>query len=79
MISYAFDNEEVVTVDLAQGEEIPEELKFAWCDVIGDNAVFERMSFKRIGYNIPIEEWRDSALKQLIVVCLCLWMAYQKH
>ena len=27
MISYAFDNEEVVTVDLAQGEEIPEELE----------------------------------------------------
>ena len=67
MISYAFDNEEVITVDLAQGEEIPEELEEGLLDsdVIkwAHNAVFERMSFKRIGYNIPIEEWRDSAVK----------------
>ena len=67
MISYAFDEGEVITVDLAQGEEIPEELEEGLLDsdVIkwAHNAVFERMSFKRIGYNIPIEEWRDSAVK----------------
>lgn len=67
MISYAFDNEDVVTVDLAQGEEIPDELEEGLLDsdVIkwAHNAVFERKAFERIGYTIPIEEWRDSAVK----------------
>ena len=67
MISYAFDNEEVVTIDLAQGEEIPDELEEGLLDsnVIkwAHNAVFERKAFERIGYTIPIEEWRDSAVK----------------
>lgn len=67
MISYAFDDEDVVTIDLAQGEAIPDELEEGLLDsdVIkwAHNAVFERKAFERIGYTIPIEEWRDSAVK----------------
>lgn len=67
LISYAIGDNEVKTVDLACGEELPEELEEALFDSgyikWAHNAVFERQSFKRIGYDIPIAEWRDSAIK----------------
>lgn len=67
LISYAFDNEDVITIDLAQGEELPEEFEEALFDETilkhAHNAVFERLSFKRIGYNIPVEQWRCTAVK----------------
>lgn len=67
LISYAIGDNEVKTVDLACGEEIPEELEEVLFDSgyikWAHNAVFERQSFKRIGYDIPITEWRDSAIK----------------
>lgn len=67
LISYAFDTDDVITIDLAQGEEIPEDLEEALFDenVLkhAHNATFERLSFKRIGYNIPTEQWRCTAVK----------------
>lgn len=67
MIGYAFDDEPVRVIDLASGEEIPEEVEEAFFDedVIkhAHNAAFERRSFKRVGYDIPVSQWRCSAVK----------------
>lgn len=67
LIGYAFDNELVKVVDLLSGEDIPEELEDALFDVNckkhAHNATFERLCFKRIGYNIPAEQWYCTAVK----------------
>lgn len=67
IIGYAIDDGPVIIVDLAQGEEIPEELEEALLSEeylkIAHNAVFERRSFKRIGFDIPIEQWYCTAVK----------------
>lgn len=67
IVGYAFDNEPVQIIDLAQGEELPEEFEEALFDdnVLkhAHNATFERLSFKRIGYDIPVEQWRCTAVK----------------
>lgn len=61
LVSYAFDNEDVVIVDLAQGEELSKEFIDALYDSTikkhAHNAVFERTAFKRVGYDVPIEQW----------------------
>lgn len=67
ILSYAFDNGPVICVDLAMGEEIPEELEEAFFDDTVEkwahNATFERVSLRRIGYNIPISQWHCSMIK----------------
>ena len=67
IIGYALDDGPVKIVDLAQGEEMPEELEEALldpdCVKVAHNAVFERLSFKRIGYNIPAEQWYCTSVK----------------
>lgn len=67
LISYAFDNAPVQTIDLLSGDEIPEEFEEALfdedCRKHAHNAVFERLSFKRIGYDIPTEQWYCTAVK----------------
>lgn len=67
IIGYAFDDEDVKIVDLAQGEEIPEEFEEAMFNPDirkhAHNAVFERRSFQRIGYDIPVEQWYCTAVK----------------
>lgn len=67
IIGYALDNNPVSIVDLAQGEEIPEEFEEALldpdCVKVAHNAVFERLSFKRIGYNVPAEQWYCTSVK----------------
>lgn len=67
ILGYAFDDEPVKIIDLLQGEEIPEEFIEALydsdCRKHAHNAVFERLSFKRIGYNIPAEQWYCTAVK----------------
>lgn len=67
IIGYAFDDEDVVIVDLAQGEDMPEEFEEALFDPNirkhAHNAVFERQSFKRIGYEIPVENWYCTLVK----------------
>ena len=54
-------------VDLAQGEQMPAEfiegLLDPDCLLHAHNATFERLSFKAIGYNIPADRWRCSAVK----------------
>lgn len=67
IIGYALDDGPVNTVDLAQGEKMPEEFEKALldsnCTKVAHNAVFERLSFKRIGYNIPAEQWYCTSVK----------------
>ena len=67
LISYAFDDAKVVTVDLASGEQMPQELIEAFADVsclkVAHNAVFERLAFKRVGYDIPSSQWYCTAVK----------------
>lgn len=67
IVGYAFDDGPVQIIDLAQGEELPEEFEEALFDPNvrkhAHNAVFERRAFKRIGYDIPIEQWHCTAVK----------------
>ena len=67
IIGYALDDGPVKIVDLAQGEEMPEEFEEALldpdCVKVAHNAVFERLSFKRIGYNVPAEQWYCASVK----------------
>lgn len=67
IIGYALDDGLVKIVDLAQGEEMSEEFEEALldpdCVKVAHNAVFERLSFKRIGYNVPTEQWYCTSVK----------------
>ena len=67
IIGYALDNGLVNIVDLAQGDDIPEEFEEALfdpeCIKVAHNAVFERLSFRRIGYDIPAEQWYCTSVK----------------
>ncbi|MGL4568164.1 MAG: DNA polymerase, partial [Fusobacteriaceae bacterium] len=57
----------IKTVDLASGEPLPEELLNMLKDPnilkCAHNATFERLAFKAIGIDIPINQWRCSAVK----------------
>lgn len=67
IIGYALNDNPVKIVDLAQGEEMPEEFEEALldpdCVKVAHNAVFERLSFKRIGHNVPAEQWYCTSVK----------------
>lgn len=67
ILGYALDNGPVRIVDLAQGEEFPEEFEEALldpeCTKVAHNAVFERLCFRRVGYNVPPEQWYCTSVK----------------
>lgn len=67
ILGYAIDNGPVVIVDLLQGESIPVEFTAAFNNPNvhkhAHNAVFERLAFKRIGLERPINEWYCTAVK----------------
>ena len=67
IIGYAFGNNNVVIVDLACGDEIPEEFEEALLNPEvrkhAHNAVFERTAFKRVGYDTPVEQWYCTMVK----------------
>lgn len=67
IVGYALDNGPVNIIDLAQGDDMPEEFEEALldpkCIKVAHNAVFERLSFKRIGYIIPAEQWYCTSVK----------------
>ncbi len=70
IIGYAIDNNSVQIIDLLGGGKIPN-IPHSFLSLLRDpnvlkvahNAVFERLAFKRIGYDIPIEQWYDTAVK----------------
>ena len=67
MIGYAIDDGPVKQIDLAQGEEITEEFEEALfdseCKKHAHNAAFERLCFKRIGYDTSVSQWHCTAVK----------------
>ena len=67
IVGYAIDDGPVQIIDLAQGEELTEDFEDALfdpeCIKVAHNAVFERLSFKRIGYDIPAEQWYCTSVK----------------
>ena len=67
IIGYAIDDNDVKIIDLAQDDDMPQEFLEALRDPkvrkVAHNAVFERLSFKRIGLDIPIEEWYCTSVK----------------
>ncbi|MCI1574713.1 MAG: DNA polymerase [Weizmannia coagulans] len=70
LFAYAFDDEPVQCIDLAQGEEIPQELTDALLDPniikTAYNANFERTALARhYGYTMPPSQWRCSSVHAL--------------
>lgn len=67
MIGYAIDDGPVKQIDLACGEEMSKEFEDALfdpeCLKVAHNAAFERLNFKRIGYDIPAEQWYCTSVK----------------
>ncbi len=67
IIGYAVDDSEVYTIDLAQGEAMHPEFEEMLLDPevlkVAHNAVFERLCFRRIGYDIPAREWYCTMVK----------------
>lgn len=67
ILCYAFDNGPITTIDLAQGEIIPDYFKRALFDstieLHAHNANFERNAFKAIGINTDISRWHCTAVK----------------
>lgn len=62
LLAYAFNNEPVQIVDLAQGEELPERVLNALTDSMvtksAFNAAFERVCLnKYLGLKLPVEQW----------------------
>ena len=64
---YAFGDDEVVTIDLACGEKLPDEFIEALhdpkCLKVAHNAVFERRCFERVGIHTEIAEWYCTSVK----------------
>jgi DNA polymerase len=70
LIAYCFDDEPIQLISLAEGEEMPGEfidglkdknvLKFA------HNAAFERLCFRAVGFDVPPDQWR----------CTAVWSSY---
>ncbi len=67
MIAYAFDDDPIRIIDLAQGEELPywfaPALRDEDIELHAHNANFERNAFRTYGVDTPIERWHCSAVK----------------
>lgn len=67
LVAYAFDDNPIKIIDLAQGESLPVEFTEALVnsdiEKHAHNATFERRCFIQYGFNVPIEQWRCSAIK----------------
>ena len=69
LFAYSIDFGEVVVVDLAQGETIPDSIVAALQDPMvrkhAYNAAFEWFCLNRAGYKTPIDQWRCSMFHAL--------------
>jgi len=67
MIAYAFDDEPIRIIDLAQEDDIPPHILLAFKDsnieLHAHNANFERNAFRTCGIDTQIERWHCSAVK----------------
>lgn len=68
LFAYSFDNEPVKVIDLAQGEQLPQELVAALCDKnitkSAYNATFEWYCLNKF-WKSPIEQWSCTMVKGL--------------
>lgn len=68
LFAYAFDDEDVKIIDLAQGEQLPNEIVIALSDnniiKTAYNAAFEWYCLSKF-WNTPIEQWRCTMVKGL--------------
>lgn len=64
MIAYAIDGGPVKCYD---GQDAPQEfyaaLRDPECLKVAHNATFERLAFRAVGYDVPVEQWRCTAIK----------------
>lgn len=69
LFAYQMDDGEVELVDLAQGEQIPENVQLMLKDVAvvkhAYNATFEWYCLNRAGYETPLEQWRCTMIHGL--------------
>ena len=67
LIAYAFDNGPIKVIRLAEGQPMnPDFIRALQNPLIKNwahNATFERLAFKAIGYDVPIEQWHCSMIK----------------
>ena len=67
IIGYAIDDGPVQIIDLTEGKGLPSGFVDALMSPeylkIAHNAVFERRSFMRMGYEVPISQWYCTAVK----------------
>ena len=69
LFAYQMDDGEVELVDLAQGEQIPENVQLMLKDAAvvkhAYNAAFEWYCLNRAGYETPLEQWRCTMIHGL--------------
>ena len=67
ILCYKINNRPIITVDLASGEKMSENFISMLLDPSfkkhAHNAAFERLCFRAVGYDVPIEQWECSAVK----------------
>jgi len=67
LIAYAFDNGPIKVIRLAEGQPMnPDFIRALQNPLIKNwahNATFERLAFKAIGYDVPLEQWHCSMIK----------------
>lgn len=67
LVAYAFDNGEICLIDLANGQQLPQDfleaLQNGSIEKHAHNANFERQAFIQIGYDIPVDQWHCSMVK----------------
>lgn len=67
LVAYAFNDDDIKIVDLAQNERLPDAFLKALSDPEiekhAHNANFERNCFRAIGYDVPIKQWFCTQIK----------------
>lgn len=67
ILCYKINDGEIKSVDLANGEDFPAEflslMQNPKCIKHAHNAAFERLCFRAYGIDVPISQWRCSAVK----------------
>ena len=67
ILCYKINDRPIITVDLASGEKMSPNFISMLLDPTfkkhAHNAAFERLCFKAVGYDVPIEQWECSAVK----------------
>lgn len=67
LVAYSFDDNAIQIIDIAGGEELPQEFIEALHNTdikkLAHNAAFERQCFEQAGYQTPIDVWYCTAIK----------------